>query len=60
MALYTCPHCGEEVDTDPDPGGGHDQEYIEDCQVCCRPWRVFVSYLPDGSAEVVLEPEGAE
>src|SRR5882672_7790429 len=20
MSLYTCPHCGEEVDTDPDPG----------------------------------------
>ena len=29
------------------------QEYVEDCQVCCRPWRVVVTYLPDGTAEVV-------
>jgi hypothetical protein len=31
-----CPYCGEmiEVLLDPEELGG---EYIEDCQVCCRP-----------------------
>jgi hypothetical protein len=31
-----CPYCGEiiEVLIDPSDAG---QEYIEDCQVCCRP-----------------------
>ena len=37
MASVTCPHCGEPIDTFPDPGGGEAQEYIEDCAVCCRP-----------------------
>ena len=53
MSFYLCPHCGEEVDTDPDPGGGTAQEYIEDCPVCCRPNRIFATYLPDEDAYVV-------
>jgi hypothetical protein len=35
--MLQCPHCGEPIDTYPDPGGGEDQSYIEDCSVCCRP-----------------------
>jgi len=35
---------------------GRFQEYVEDCQVCCRPWRVTVRYAQDGSAEVFTEP----
>lgn len=34
---YTCPSCSETVDTAPDPGGGLDQSYVEDCPLCCRP-----------------------
>ena len=37
LPALTCPHCGEIIDTFPDPGGGSEQEYIEDCSVCCRP-----------------------
>lgn len=33
---YYCPYCGEQVETTVDLSGG-DQQYIEDCQVCCRP-----------------------
>ncbi|MWK58644.1 CPXCG motif-containing cysteine-rich protein [Pseudomonas otitidis] len=33
---YDCPYCGEAVDTLLDLSGG-DQQYIEDCPVCCRP-----------------------
>lgn len=33
---YDCPYCGEAVDTFLDLSGG-DQQYIEDCPVCCRP-----------------------
>lgn len=36
MAVYQCPHCGEQVDTTPDAGGADEQQYIEDCPVCCR------------------------
>jgi hypothetical protein len=47
MAFYTCPHCGENVDTDPDLGGGQSQQYIEDCAVCCRPNRIRARYSRD-------------
>jgi hypothetical protein len=56
-ATVVCPHCGESVEIALDPGSGEDQEYVEDCQVCCRPWTVHVAYEPDGSASVWLEAE---
>jgi hypothetical protein len=40
-----------------DPGSGARQTYVEDCPVCCRPWRVRVRYRSDGSAEVDLAAE---
>ena len=51
-----CPYCGELNEIGIDPGSGPLQEYIEDCQVCCRPWRVLVTFHPDGSAKIHLEP----
>jgi hypothetical protein len=53
-AEVTCPHCGETMTIALDPGGGRAQEYVEDCQVCCRPWRVRVWYHGGGAAEVQL------
>ena len=50
--IVYCPHCGEPNDVALDPGSGADQEYVEDCQVCCRPWLIYVKYSRDGTAEV--------
>jgi hypothetical protein len=47
-----CPYCGEVNEVSLDPGSGSIQEYVEDCQVCCQPWRVVVRYRADGSADV--------
>lgn len=47
---FLCPHCGETIDTDPDPGGGEEQTYIEDCPVCCRPNRISVVFSADDDA----------
>lgn len=55
-----CPYCGELVEIVLDPGNGMVQEYVEDCQVCCRPWRVLVNYQEDGRAIVSLEGEDVE
>jgi len=55
-----CPYCGEENELTLDPGGGAVQEYIEDCHVCCQPWHVFVTYHPDGSADVSLQTADGE
>jgi Cysteine-rich CPXCG len=56
-ATVRCPYCGEVNEIVLDPGSGSAQEYVEDCQVCCRPWRLSVHYFPDGSAEVSAQPE---
>lgn len=42
-----CPWCGEPLSWSVDPSGGQDQEYVEDCAVCCRPCCVRIS-LRDG------------
>ena len=55
-AVVICPYCGEENEIAIDPGSGPAQEYIEDCQVCCRPWRVTVAYDDQGSASARIEP----
>lgn len=55
-----CPYCGEVNEIAIDPGGGATQEYVEDCQVCCRPWHVMVTYRGDGSAEIHLDAADLE
>ena len=54
-AEVTCPYCGESMTIVLDAAGGTTQEYVEDCQVCCRPWLVHVSYVEGGAAEVWLK-----
>lgn len=53
-AEVTCPYCGEVVEIVLDPGGGAHQEYVEDCEVCCRPWQVQVHYDDEGAADVTV------
>jgi Cysteine-rich CPXCG len=55
-ALVVCPYCGEASEIALDASGGAFQEYEEDCQVCCRPWRVTVAYDEGGSAHVTAVP----
>lgn len=39
--LVQCPYCWETLDLSVDPSV-EDQEYVEDCQVCCQPILVHV------------------
>ena len=55
-----CPYCGEVAEIALDSGGGSHQEYVEDCQVCCRPWKVKVTYGRDGIASVTVEADDEE
>ncbi len=59
-ALHTeaeilCPHCGEAVTIALDPAGGLTQDYVEDCAVCCRPWRLRVTYDSAGAPFVEVQ-----
>ena len=51
----TCPYCGETITVLLDPGSGSTQDYVEDCEICCRPWRVRVRYNRAGRATVHVD-----
>jgi len=52
-----CPYCGERIDVAVDASAG-DQQYIEDCQVCCRPIVLAVSLDPaDETVRIVARRE---
>jgi hypothetical protein len=53
-AEVQCPYCGELVLIALDPDERGVAEYVEDCEVCCRPWHVRVAYDDAGHADVVL------
>ncbi len=53
LATYQCAVCGEEIETVVDESQGLDQEYIEDCAVCCRPNVLRVHIEREG--EITIE-----
>jgi hypothetical protein len=42
---YVCPTCGESIVIPLDRTGGAEQEYVEDCPVCCNPNVVHVEFF---------------
>lgn len=55
-AQVQCPYCFEvlELYVDPDTSGS----FVQDCDVCCRPWQVHVSRDEDG--ELVVHVDRAQ
>jgi len=56
-ASYPCPSCGEEIVIPLDLSAGSDQEYIEDCPVCCSPVVLRVRIDSGGGASVTAIAE---
>jgi DNA-directed RNA polymerase subunit RPC12/RpoP len=56
-ATYVCGACGEEIVVSVDPSAGEEQEYVEDCPVCCRANVLRVSVDEDGHARIDAELE---
>ncbi|MEX0828008.1 MAG: CPXCG motif-containing cysteine-rich protein [Haliea sp.] len=54
--IVWCPYCGEPIEVLIDHQDAGDQ-YIEDCQVCCRPIIFDVAVGPDGSLSVTVRDE---
>jgi hypothetical protein len=52
----SCPYCGEAIDVLIE-ALEHEQEYIEDCQVCCSPIVFTVSSGDDGNPQVWVRAE---
>ena len=56
--VVTCPYCGEESEiyVEPDVTGS----FVQDCEVCCNPWRVRVSHEGDDRCVDVSRADGSE
>jgi hypothetical protein len=44
---FQCAGCGEWNETSVDESAGRTQSYVEDCQVCCKPNVLRISYDPE-------------
>ena len=51
-----CPYCGEIISILAVPSVP-EQEYIEDCQVCCRPMILRVTVITEDEIEVSARSE---
>ena len=52
----TCPYCGEEVEIylEPEIRGA----LVQDCEVCCNPWNVYVSPADEDGERYVQVSRG--
>jgi hypothetical protein len=53
---YTCAGCGQWNETSVDESGGSRQNYVEDCQVCCKPNVLSVRW-DAGADEFLIDAE---
>jgi len=56
--LVVCPYCGEELEiyVEADVRG----TFVQDCEVCCNPWRVRVVYEGAERYLEVARADGSE
>jgi hypothetical protein len=56
--FVTCPYCGEDVEIylEPDVSG----TLVQDCEVCCNPWRIRVSGSGEDRWVDVSRADGSE
>jgi hypothetical protein len=56
-ASYVFDSCGEEIVVPIDLAAGAEQEYVEDCPICCRPNVVHVEIEDNGEVRVWAKGE---
>ena len=56
--LVICPYCGEQLEiyVEPDVRGA----FVQDCEVCCNPWRVRVIGRGSERSVDVRRADGSE
>jgi len=56
--LVTCPYCGEHVEIfiEEDVRGS----FVQDCEVCCNPWRVRVTGAREDRSVDISRADGSE
>jgi hypothetical protein len=58
LFVVTCPYYGEDVEIyiEPDVKG----TFVQDCEVCCNPWRVRVAQVRGEREVAVVRADGSE
>lgn len=54
---FSCPYCGEPITMLLEPGSG-EQEYVEDCEVCCNP--IALTFRVEDGVVVAFEARPLE
>ena len=56
LTTVVCPYCFEAVEftLERDVSG----QFVQDCEVCCRPWRVHAWWDEDGRLHVTVDRDG--
>ena len=54
---YVCPSCGETIVIPLDLSAGAEQQYVEDCPVCCNPNVIHVELFGEEEPRVWAERE---
>lgn len=51
--LVQCPYCFEQIEVDVDPTEADQQEFVYDCEVCCRPIQMQVFKGEEGESQIM-------
>jgi hypothetical protein len=54
---FSCPYCGENLSLRLEPSAGRKQDFVYDCEVCCKPIHILVLFTGDEDFDFSAEPE---
>lgn len=57
MTQIMCPYCAQAFEIEIDHTGGQTQEWVTDCEVCCRPIIIRVHQGEEGPESLEVLPE---
>lgn len=55
VLTWVCQYCGEENQVWIDLTVMEDQDFIEDCEICCRPNRILIKHDKENEEYIFLE-----
>ncbi len=56
-SVFACPYCGTEQTVRLEPGAGAKQEFVTDCEICCRPIVIRAIFDGDELTDFSADPE---
>ncbi len=54
---FECPYCGEGLAVRLDATAGQKQDFIHDCEVCCKPIHIRLAFEDDEVVDFSAEAE---